>query len=79
MKQVNAKGIEAANKAVLGAATAYNLKKLLKFTFKTAKSEAKALKKKLCNTGIAILSDFAAFFSEKYLPLTMRQFIDSKK
>jgi len=45
MKQINAKGIEAANKAVLGAAIAYNLKKLLKFTIKTAKSEAKALKK----------------------------------
>jgi transposase len=75
MKQVNAKGIEAANKAVLGAAIAYNLKKLLKFTYKTAKSEAKALKKELCNTDIAILNDFAALLLEKYLPLTMKEFI----
>jgi hypothetical protein len=33
------------------------MKKLLKFTIKTAKSEAKALKKELCKTGITLLND----------------------
>jgi transposase len=77
MKQVNAKGIEAANKAVLGAAMAYNLKKLLKFTIKTAKSEAKALRKELCNKGIMLLNDFVTLFLEKYIPLTIMEFINS--
>ena len=66
MKQINAKGIEAANKAVLGAAIAYNLKKLLKSTIKTAKSETKALKK-LCNYRMALLNFLEDLVLEKYL------------
>ncbi len=64
MKKVNVKGIEAANKAMLGAATAYNLKKLLKFNIKNAKSEAEALKKELCSIGKAFLNVFEAFAFE---------------
>jgi hypothetical protein len=77
MKQVNAKGIAAVNKAVLGAAIAYNLKKLLKFTIKTAKSEAKVLLKEVCNKEFAILYDLVSLFLEKHFPLTMREFIYS--
>ena len=58
MKQVNVKGIEAANKAEQGAATAYNLKKLLKFTVKQAKSEAKALLKELSIKKLQFLMTF---------------------
>jgi hypothetical protein len=74
LKQVNAKGIEAANKVMLGVAIAYNLKKYMKFLIKTIKSEAKALRKELFNTGINLLNDLEAFFFEKYHPLAIMQF-----
>ena len=37
LKRINAKGLKQANKCMLMAATAYNLKKLLKHTFKPIK------------------------------------------
>jgi transposase len=46
MKRVNARGIEQANKQVIMAALCYNLKKLLRFTYKKAKCLAIALSKK---------------------------------
>jgi transposase len=61
MKKINVKGIESANKAMLGAATAYNLKKYVKFKIKKATSEAKALQKELCEKGKMILNDILAF------------------
>lgn len=43
MKKVNARGMKAANKHVLMAALSYNLKKLLKFSVRKAKSQAQIL------------------------------------
>lgn len=77
MKKVNAKGIEAANKAMLGAAIAYNLKKYLKFNYKKAKCEAKALSKQLCNNGITLLKDLKAFLFENYFELAVMELITS--
>ena len=42
MRKVNTRGIKQANKVMLMAGTAYNLKKYLKFVKKTAQSQAKA-------------------------------------
>jgi len=44
MKRINAKGIEQANKCMTTAATAYNLKKLLKYTSRPIQSNLKSLK-----------------------------------
>jgi len=43
MRKVNTKGIEQANKVMQMAATAYNLKKLLKFIGKTVQSKNRVL------------------------------------
>lgn len=43
MRKVNTIGIKQANKVMLMAGTAYNLKKYLKFIQKTAKSKAEEL------------------------------------
>ena len=43
MRKVNVRGLAGANKVMLMAATAYNIKKLLKFKTNFAKSQAKAL------------------------------------
>lgn len=43
LRKINTIGIQQANKVMHLAATAYNLKKYLKFTSKTVKSEAKAM------------------------------------
>ena len=43
MRKVNVRGLTGANKVMLMAATAYNIKKLLKFKTNFAKSQAKAL------------------------------------
>ncbi len=45
LRKINTRGIENANKGMLTAATAYNLKKYLNFTTKTAQSAAKAAQK----------------------------------
>ena len=42
MRKINVRGLSGANKCMLMAATAYNLKKLLKFTKKPRKNKAKA-------------------------------------
>ena len=43
MRKVNVRGLAGANKVMLMVATAYNIKKLLKFKTNFAKSQAKAL------------------------------------
>ncbi|MDX2360168.1 MAG: transposase [Crocinitomicaceae bacterium] len=47
MRKVNTIGIKQANKVMLMAGTAYNLKKYLKFVTKTAKSKAEEVKASL--------------------------------
>jgi hypothetical protein len=49
MRRVNTRGIKQANKCMLMAAVAYNLKKLLKFTTKKVQADVKALKESLQN------------------------------
>ena len=43
MREVNVRGLAGANKVMLMAATAYNIKKLLKFKTNFVKSQSKAL------------------------------------
>ena len=50
MRRVNTRGVEGANKCMLMAAVAYNLKKLIKFTTKKVQADVKALQKSLQNT-----------------------------
>ncbi len=54
MRRVNTRGVEGANKCMLMAAVAYNLKKLMKFATKKVQADVKALQKSLENT----FSDF---------------------
>jgi transposase len=50
LRRVNTRGIRQANKCMLMAAVAYNLKKLMKFTTSKAQADVKALQKSLQNT-----------------------------
>ena len=50
MRRVNTRGIKGANKCMLMAAVAYNLKKLMKFTTRKVQSDVKAVQKSLQNT-----------------------------
>uniref|UniRef100_UPI00389A8075 transposase n=1 Tax=Tenacibaculum tangerinum TaxID=3038772 RepID=UPI00389A8075 len=43
LRKVNVRGIDGANKCMLMAGAAYNIKKLLKFLGKSTKTEAKAV------------------------------------
>ena len=47
MRRVNTRGIKQANKCMLMAAIAYNLKKLLKFTTNKVQADIKAIQKSL--------------------------------
>jgi hypothetical protein len=49
MRKINTRGIEQANKVMLMAASAYNLKKLLKYIEKHTKAAAMAIKKEIIN------------------------------
>ncbi len=49
MRRVNTRGIEGANKCMLMAAVAYNLKKLLKFTTQKGQADVKAMQQCLQN------------------------------
>jgi len=55
MRRVNTRGIKGANKCMLMAAVAYNLKKLLKFTTKKVQADVKALQ----TAFLALFSPFA--------------------
>lgn len=50
MRRVNTRGIEGANKCMLMAAVAYNLKKLMKFTTKKVQADVKAIEQSLQST-----------------------------
>jgi hypothetical protein len=73
MRKVYTKGIQNANKQMLLAATAYNLKKILKFAKPTPKSIAQSkghLLSKINEHITAILSLFKQlFYPEHLLPL----------
>lgn len=62
MKRVNTRGIVQANKHVLMAALAYNLKKYLKFISREAATRSAALKSCLKSTVLDKLSDFKHYF-----------------
>ena len=70
LKRVATKGLKQANKCMLIAATAYNLKKLLKDRFKPVQKNIKQLKKCL-NNGITTLLNA---FSRPYTPAFILQF-----
>src|SRR3954454_23053200 len=55
LRRVNTRGIRQANKCMLMAAVAYNLKKLLKFSTPKVKADIKAMKKSMQNPLIRLL------------------------
>ena|SRR5436853_2299640 len=54
MRRVNTRGMKQANKCMLMAAIAYNLKKLMKFTARKVHADVKALQASLQNTLLII-------------------------
>lgn len=54
MRRVNTRGMRQANKCMLMAAIAYNLKKLMKFTARKAQAEVKAMQQSLQNAFLAV-------------------------
>jgi hypothetical protein len=69
MKRVNTRGIDLANKHVLMAALAYNLKKYLKFVTKKAKSKAIAIKVEAKTAFSTYFSAFQLIFNRYELPI----------
>jgi transposase len=67
LKQINTKGIEQANKCMLMAATAYNLKKLLKYMFNPIKAVQKQIVNGINDTFNSILSRFWQQYALKSL------------
>jgi transposase len=55
MRRVNTRGIKQANKCMLMAAVAYNLKKLMKFTAKKVQADVKAMQASLQNFFLAVI------------------------
>ena len=55
MRRVNTRGIKQANKCMLMAAIAYNLKKLMKFTTRKAQADVKAMQASLQNAFLALI------------------------
>jgi transposase len=55
MRRVNTRGIKQANKCMLMAAVAYNLKKLMKFTAKKVQADVKAMQTSLQNFFLAVI------------------------
>ena len=56
MRRVNTRGIQQANKCMLMAAVAYNLKKLMKFTAKKVQADVKAMQASLQNGFLMLLA-----------------------
>ena len=67
MRRVNTRGIKQANKCMLMAAVAYNLKKLMKFSSPNVQADAKALQKTL-KTGSSNLINSLIRFPHFYAP-----------
>src|SRR5215212_6241929 len=55
MRRVNTRGIKQANKCMLMAAVAYNLKKLMKWTAKKVQADVKAMQTSLQNFFLAVI------------------------
>ncbi|GHT09272.1 hypothetical protein AGMMS49525_18300 [Bacteroidia bacterium] len=71
IKKVYTKGIDFADKQVLLAAMAYNLKKLMAYT--TIKSTANAMKLaavELNSTVLSVLNDFLRFYQHIFIAVT---------
>jgi transposase len=66
MRRVNTRGIKQANKCMLMAAVAYNLKKLMKFTTRKVQSDVKALQQTLHTAFSASLKAVMAYTSNPY-------------
>jgi hypothetical protein len=56
MRRVNTRGIQQANKCILMAAIAYNLKKLMKWTVKNVQADAKAMQQNLQAAFLTIIT-----------------------
>src|SRR5690606_10790111 len=74
MRRVNTRGIQQANKCMLMAAVAYNLKKLMKFTTKKVQTDVKAMQENLQSAFLLVTATinrnaFAPqlYFRNKYL------------
>lgn len=86
MRRVNAKGIKQANKCMIMAAAAYNLKKLLKHASKIAQSNTKKLENSLTMAFTSLLAhlsyhwpetfhfSFNQHFKERFVNLTISSF-----
>lgn len=61
LRRVNTRGIRQANKCMLMAAVAYNLKKLLKFTTPKVKADVKALQKTMEDSFSGLLTTFKRY------------------
>ena len=59
MRRVNTRGIKQANKCMLMAAVAYNLKKLLKFNTKKVQADVKAIQQSLQNAFLMFIAVIA--------------------
>ena len=70
MRKVNTKGIDLANKVMLMAGTAYNLKKYVRFINKKAQAKANAL---LCFIYSIIMSQWTSFKAENELQINYVQ------
>jgi hypothetical protein len=64
MKKVNTKGLKQANKCMLMAAVAYNLKKLMKFTPRKVQADVKAMKESIQNAFLMLVT--AINFNRRY-------------
>ena len=64
MKKVNTKGLKQANKCMLMAAVAYNLKKLMKFTPRKVQADVKAMKESIQNAFLMLIT--AINFNRRY-------------
>lgn len=69
MRRMNTRGIKQANKCMLMAAVAYNLKKLMKFTARKVQADAKAMKESLQSAFLMLI--IAINFNRSYSLITM--------
>ena len=65
MRRVNTRGMKQANKCMLMAAVAYNLKKLMKFTTRKVQADVKAMQQSLQNAFLAVLHTIG-FYRKPY-------------
>jgi len=65
MRRVNTRGIKQANKCMLMAAVAYNLKKLMKFTTRKVQADVKAMQQSLQHAFFALI-DAIKFYNATY-------------